>query len=79
MKDESQDGRTRGYILMRMLMDFGMGIIYIGVSIFILFARRFGFSGPVIEPPFAHILAGILIVYGVFRIYRGVKKNYFRS
>jgi len=79
MQDESQDGRTRGYVLMRMLMDIGMGVIYIGVSIFILFPKRFGFSGPVIEPPFGYVLAGILIVYGGFRIYRGVKKNYFRS
>jgi hypothetical protein len=79
MQDESQDGRTKGYVMMRMLMDFGMGIIYIGVSLFILFAKKFGFSGPVFEPPFTYIFAGICIAYGSFRIYRGVKKNYFRS
>jgi hypothetical protein len=79
MPEESQDGRTRSYVLMRMLMDLGMGIIYIGVSSFILFGKRFGFSGPIFDPPFSYVFAGLFIAYGAFRIYRGVKKNYFRS
>lgn len=79
MQEDPQDGRTRNYVLMRTLMDVGMGIIYIGVSLFIMFAKRFGFSGAVFDPPFSYIFAGICIAYGSFRIYRGVKKNYFRS
>ncbi|HYJ37588.1 MAG TPA: hypothetical protein VEV87_03190 [Chitinophagaceae bacterium] len=79
MQEDPQDGRTRNYILMRTLMDVGMGIIYIGVSLFILFAKKFGFAGVAFDPPFNYIFAGICIAYGSFRIYRGVKKNYFRS
>lgn len=79
MQEDPQDGRTRNYILMRTLMDVGMGIIYISVALFILFAKKFGFDGPIFDPPFSYIFAGICIAYGSFRIYRGVKKNYFRS
>jgi len=76
--DDSKDGRTRGYVMMRTLMDVGMGIIYIAVAVFIIFAPKFGFSSKFFEPPFSYIFAGICILYGGFRIYRGVKKNYFR-
>ena len=79
MQEDPQDGRTRSYILMRTLMDVGMGIIYIAVALFIIFAKKFGFEGAVFDPLFSYIFAGICIAYGSFRIYRGVKKNYFRS
>jgi uncharacterized membrane protein len=79
MPEAPEDKRTRNYVLMRTLMDVGMGIIYIGVSLFILFGKRLGFSLAVFEPPFNYWFAGICIAYGIFRVYRGVKKNYFRS
>ena len=79
MPEDPQDGRSRNYILMRTLMDVGMGIIYIGMSMLFLFASRFGLYSFILEPPFNYIFAGICIAYGSFRIYRGVKKNYFRS
>ena len=79
MQEDPQDGRTRNYILMRTLIDVGMGIIYIAVALFIIFAKKFGFDSSVFDPPFSYIFAGICIAYGSFRIYRGVKKNYFRS
>ena len=79
MSDNPKDDRTRNYTLMRTLMDVGMGIIYIGVALFIVLAPRFGFTGPIFDAPFNYIFSGICIAYGAFRIYRGVKKNYFRS
>jgi hypothetical protein len=79
MSEVPQDGRSKNYVLMRTLMDIGMGIIYIGVSLFILFAPRFGFTSAIFDAPFNYFFAGICIAYGSFRIYRGVKKNYFRS
>ena len=79
MAEDPQEGRTKGYILMRTLMDVGMGIIYIGVAIFILMAKKLGFTASIFDPPFTYFFGGICIAYGIFRIYRGVKKNYFRS
>ncbi|HKP32036.1 MAG TPA: hypothetical protein VJT83_04895 [Chitinophagaceae bacterium] len=76
-EEKDENGRTRSYIMMRMLMDFGMGIIYIAVATFIILAPRLGFESSFFEPPFSYIFAGICILYGGFRIYRGVKKNYF--
>lgn len=77
--EDANDKRTRGYVTMRTIMDLGMGIIYIAVAVFIILAPRLGFTSQIFEPPFSYIFAGICILYGGFRIYRGVKKNYFRS
>jgi hypothetical protein len=79
MAQDPKDNRTRSYVLMRVLMDVGMGVIYIGVALFILLAPRFGFTTAVFAAPFNYFFSGICIAYGSFRIYRGVKKNYFRS
>ena len=79
MAEDAKDGRRKGYVLMRSLMDIGFGILYLAVGLFVLFGKKFGFTGPVFDPPFVYFFAGICIAYGSFRIYRGVKKNYFRS
>ncbi len=79
MQEDTNDGRSKNYILMRTLRDVVMGIIYIAVALLFIFARKLGFSSPIFDPPFNYMFAGICIAYGSFRIYRGVKKNYFRS
>ena len=58
------------------IMDFGMGIIYIGVGIVILLAKRFGLISEFTESILAKIFAVLVIIYGVWRIYRGIKKDY---
>jgi hypothetical protein len=79
MNDERQQlsNRDKGYILMRSIMDFGMGILWTSMGIFLLFIKYFNtelqsrFDDPVMK-----IFGGVCIIYGGFRIYRGYKKNY---
>ena len=50
------------------IADIVMGILYIGLGIWVLFAKRFGnfdFTGPL-----AWCISGLLIFYGSFRLYR---------
>ncbi len=72
-----EDRRTRSYALMRAIMDYGMGIIILGVGIFFVFAPRLGFSFDM-SNAYRYCIAGIFILYGGWRIYRGYQKNYFR-
>jgi hypothetical protein len=71
------DRRTKGYILMRAIMDYGMGVIIMGVGVFFAFAPRLGYNMDMGDA-YRYLLSGIFIVYGGWRIYRGYKKNYFR-
>ena len=77
--EDKMDSKTRRYLGMRSLMDFGMGIIYIGVGIFIFFAKKFHMQNDFNEGVVVKVFACIAILYGVWRIYRGIKKDYLRE
>jgi NhaP-type Na+/H+ or K+/H+ antiporter len=74
-KDE-HDPKTRRYIGMKSIMDIGMGIIYIAVGAFILFAEKFNLENEFVDSAIGKIFAGLIIIYGLWRIYRGIKKDY---
>ena len=82
MENKEQDNlsaRNKGFVRMRSIMDFGMGLLWLGMGVFLVFIEKFDtglearFNDPVMK-----LFGGICIVYGLFRIYRGYKKNYFR-
>ena len=73
---KTQDGKKRRYIAQRAIKDYGMGIIILGFGIVFLFAPKLGITLS-IDDLFRYIFAGLCILYGGFRIYRGSRKNYF--
>jgi hypothetical protein len=74
--DKDLDSRAKRYRLRRSIMDYGMGIVIFCLGIFFLLASRFGVTFG-IDDQFRYLFAGLCILYGLFRIYRGYKKNYF--
>lgn len=76
--EDTPDRKAKRYILMRSVMDFGMGILYAGVGIIIFFAKEFNFNTDFTRSMAAKIFAVCAFIYGAWRIYRGIKKNYFR-
>ena len=46
------------------------------LGIFFLLAPRFGVAFD-IDKTFRYLFGGLCIIYGLFRVYRGYKKNYF--
>ena len=75
--EEDDDPKRKRYVGMKSIMDFGMGLIYLAVGLFILFAYKFKFSNEFIDSTVGKIFAGLVIFYGLWRIYRGIKKDYF--
>ena len=75
---EEMDPKDRRYVSMRSMMDFGMGILWIAMGIFLLVSEKITDRFPKLDDVSFKILGGIAVVYGLFRIYRGYKKNYFR-
>jgi hypothetical protein len=76
MSEERKDKRTRNYILMRAIKDYGMGALILGFGVFFSFPHVFG-ADFAVDPFFRYLFAGMCALYGGFRIYRGYQKNYF--
>lgn len=77
--EDNTDPKTKRYILMKSIMDLGMGLIYVGVGIMILFAKKLGLSNEFVESMPGKIFAGLVMLYGLWRVYRGIKKDYVRE
>ena len=75
-REERPDRRKQGYILRRAILDYGMGVIIFGIGIVVLFAPKLGLT-LAIDDLFRYLFAGLCLLYGGFRIYRGSRKNYF--
>ena len=80
MFEEYEKKKKKQVSLMRSLLDYGMGIIITVVGIFFLFRHKFNIPLNKTYPAdnIDKILGGIFIIYGVWRTYRGYKKNYFK-
>lgn len=77
--ENTPDAKTKRYILMKSIMDFGMGFIYLGVGVIILFANEFHLNNNFTGSLIGKIFAAIVIIYGAWRIYRGIKKDYIKE
>ena len=77
MATNHEESRRKAYMNRRSLMDLGMGIIYAGMGGFFLLSEWFGIYMEFPPKPFSYIFGGLCLLYGGFRIYRGIRKNYF--
>ena len=77
---EQPSERDKGYMRMRSIMDFGMGLLWMAMGVFMFFIKKFNadLAEKYDESTFK-IFAGICMIYGLFRVYRGYKKQYFKD
>lgn len=78
MATEFEDNKRKAYTSRRSVMDYGMGIIIAGFGVFFAVADKLGIDFP-IDPVFRYVFAGMCLLYGAFRFYRGYKKNYYNE
>jgi hypothetical protein len=77
--ENTPDNKTKRYVMMRSITDMGMGFIYVAVGIIILFAKQFNFSTDFTASVPAKIFAVLIIIYGSWRIFRGIRKKYYKE
>ena len=79
-QNKEMSKREKGYLLMRSIMDYGMGLLWCSMGTFLLFVKYFNSDLQYrFDDPSMKIFGGICLFYGGFRIYRGYKKNYFNE
>ena len=77
--ENNPDEKRKRLFGMRSIMDYGMGILWSAMGVFLLFPDKFSKDFSRFDDPMIKGFAGICIIYGLFRIYRGYKKNYYRE
>lgn len=77
---EEPSERDKSYLRMRSIMDYGMGVLWMAMGFFMMFIKKFNteLADKYDENTFK-IFGAVCIIYGLFRIYRGYKKQYFRD
>ncbi len=82
MEQDSRDRQRKGYVLMRSVYDFGLGILIFGIGFILVFGGKLGipalkeFIDGSSDPFLLKIFGCMSLLYGGFRLYRGFKKNY---
>ncbi|MBC7889637.1 MAG: hypothetical protein H7Z13_17315 [Ferruginibacter sp.] len=72
--------REKGFIRMRTITNYGMGLFMILVGFFFMFPIKL--TRVYInqyDPLLIRIFAVVCWLYGAFRLYRGYRKDYFRN
>jgi hypothetical protein len=62
------------------VMDYVMGFLFFCIGVYFLTYRQIGINIFRREPSsIDYLIGGLFVVYGIWRMYRGYRKNYFRE
>jgi hypothetical protein len=78
MASDIEDRKQKAYTNRRAISDLGMGIIYAGVGFYFIVSGKIGPDLEFPPRPFNFIFGALCLLYGGFRIYRGIKRNYYK-
>jgi hypothetical protein len=82
MEQNARERQRKGYAMMRSVYDFGLGIFIFGIGFILIFGAKLGipalkeFIEGSNDPFLLEIFGFMSLLYGGFRLYRGIKKNY---
>ncbi len=79
MLEDYQNDQRKKVARMRSMMDYVMGALILLVGFYFLLYEKLGLNVFNRQPSaLDKVIGGIFILYGIWRIYRGYKKDYYR-
>ena len=72
MSSEEHSRKTPRWERIRAIQHIGMGIVYVIIAALLFWVKTFGTIE--LSKGVAYALGSLLLIYGVFRIWRGVKE-----
>lgn len=77
MQESFRDRQQKSYTLMRMSYDLVMAILILGMAVVMLFPEKLKIEQIMaVDNTFRYLFGGICLLYGGFRLYRGIKRDY---
>lgn len=77
LMEHERSGKRNMSIDYRSLGELIRGLFFMLFGLFAIFAERLGFGQFQVSQTVLTIFGGVLIAYGIFRVYRGVKNAFF--
>lgn len=77
MQDSFRYRQKNGYTLMKMTYDLAMALLILGMAFVMFFAERLKIEQIMrLDDTGRYLFGGVCILYGGFRLYRGIKRDY---
>ena len=78
--EEYEQQRNKQVSKMRSVLDYAMGFVIVFIGLFLAFRSQFDLSLNKRFPPdiWDKVYGVLALLYGIWRIYRGYKKKYFK-
>lgn len=77
MQESFREKQQKSYTMMRMTYDLVMALLILGMAVVMIFAEKLKIEQIMsIDNTFRYLFGGICILYGGFRLYRGIKRDY---
>jgi len=77
MDNDFRERRQKSYTRMRMVYDFAMAALILAMGVVLFWGDRFGIELiSSIDTNVRYPFGGLCLLYGCFRIYRGIKHDY---
>jgi hypothetical protein len=77
MQESFRDRQKKGYILMRMTYDLAMALLILGMAVVMFFPERLKIQRIMdLDDTGRYLFGGVCLLYGGFRLYRGLKRDY---
>jgi hypothetical protein len=77
MQESFRERQQKGYTLMRMTYDLAMAFLILGMAVVMIFAEKLKIEQIMaVDNTFRYLFGGICVLYGGFRLYRGIKRDY---
>lgn len=77
MENEFRAKQKKSYNLMRMSYDLTIAVLLLGMAVIMLFADKLNIEQLLDKDNefFRYFFGGLCLLYGSFRLYRGIKRN----
>ena len=75
MEQNFRDRQKKGFDNLRQVRDITMALMILGIGLIVLFADALDLSLE-IDNMMRYMFGGLCVLYGGFRLYRGIKRDY---
>lgn len=77
MEQDFREKQKKSYRMMRMIYDLSMAVFILGMAFILLLAEQLKIEQlMLVDSTYRYLMGSVSLLYGGFRLYRGIKRDY---